>query len=81
MAIALNGRQIEVVDMRTLDTLWTIDASGGSGLIKCLAFKPGGHLLCPGDNGRLSVWDHDRLVGEYTLGGKALLSSREILTV
>jgi WD40 repeat protein len=70
MAIALSGRRVEVVDMRTLATLWTVDASGGSGLIKCLAFKSAGdRLLCPGDNARLTVWQRDRLAGEFVLDG------------
>jgi hypothetical protein len=69
MAIALSGRRVEVVDMRTLAPLWRIDASGGSGLIKCLAFKSGGRLLCPGDDARLTVWHRDRLEGEFSLHG------------
>lgn len=79
MAIALSGRRVEVVDMRTLATLWTVDASGGSGLIKCLAFKSAGdRLLCPGDNARLTVWQRDRLAGEFVLDG---LSSGSIYYV
>ena len=73
MAIALSGRRVEVVDMRTLATLWTVDASGGSGLIKCLAFKSAGdRLLCPGDNARLTVWQRDRLAGDFVLDGTCL---------
>lgn len=67
MALGLAGRRVDVIDMLTLDTLWTVDASGGSGLIKCLALKSGGRLVCPTDNGHITVWEHERFHSDFLL--------------
>lgn len=57
------GRLVDVLNMDTLEIQWSFTAKG-SGSIKSFIFEKGDKLIIPSDNGKITIWQRDQILGE-----------------
>lgn len=64
IAIARMGRLVDVINIITLDIMWTFYAEG-SGIIKSFMYLGDGLSLIPSDNRKLTLWNNDKKVRDF----------------